>query len=54
MNDLVALVIGSAAGILGGFFGIAGGVIIVPALIFLLGMPTKAAIGTSLGPFYLR
>jgi len=50
MNDLVmALLIGSVAGILGGFFGIAGGVIIVPALVFLLGMPTKAAIGTSLG-----
>ena len=50
MNDLVmVLLIGSVAGILGGFFGIAGGVIIVPALVFLLGMPTKAAIGTSLG-----
>ncbi len=50
MNDMVVvLAIGSVAGILGGFFGIAGGVIIVPALIFLLDMPTKAAIGTSLG-----
>lgn len=45
---IVVLVIGSVAGILGGFFGIAGGVIIVPALVFLLGMPTKAAIRTSL------
>lgn len=50
MNEMVVvLAIGSVAGILGGFFGIAGGVIIVPALVFLLGMPTKEAIGTSLG-----
>lgn len=50
MNDLLlVLIIGLIAGILGGFFGVAGGVIIVPALIFLVGMPTKAAIGTSLG-----
>jgi uncharacterized membrane protein YfcA len=46
---LLVLVIGLIAGILGGFFGVAGGVIIVPALIFLIGMPTQAAIGTSLG-----
>jgi uncharacterized protein len=48
-NVIVVVVIGSVAGIFGGFSGIAGGVIIVPALIFLLGMPTKAAIDTSLG-----
>lgn len=50
MNQLMlVLIIGLIAGILGGFFGVAGGVIIVPALIFLIGMPTEAAIGTSLG-----
>lgn len=50
MNHLLlVLTIGLTAGILGGFFGVAGGVIIVPALIFLVGMPTEAAIGTSLG-----
>jgi uncharacterized membrane protein YfcA len=46
---LLILTIGVAAGVLAGFFGIAGGVVIVPALIFLAGMPTHTAIGTSLG-----
>jgi uncharacterized membrane protein YfcA len=46
---LLIVAIGLAAGILAGFFGIAGGVVIVPALIFLVGMPTRCAIGTSLG-----
>jgi uncharacterized membrane protein YfcA len=55
MNEMVVvLVIGSVAGILGGFFRIAGGVIIVPALVFLLGMPTKAAIGSRWVRFCLR
>lgn len=50
MGDLlIVFTVGSVAGVLGGFFGIAGGVIIVPALIFVLGMPTKAAVGTSFG-----
>lgn len=41
-------VIGAVAGTLAGLFGIGGGVLIVPALILLLGMPTQTAIGTSL------
>ncbi|MER3524039.1 MAG: permease [Ignavibacteria bacterium] len=40
--------IGATAGILAGMFGIGGGVLIVPALILLLGMPTQTATGTSL------
>ena len=40
--------IGLAAGVAAGMFGIGGGLIIVPALIFLLGMPEHQAIGTSL------
>ncbi len=48
-NQLLVFIIGLAGGVLGGFFGVAGGVIIVPALIFLLGMPTRIAVGTSLG-----
>lgn len=36
------------AGIASGFFGIGGGFLIVPALIFATGMPTIAAIGSSL------
>ncbi len=40
--------IGMTAGILAGMFGIGGGVLIVPALVLLLGMPQHAATGTSL------
>ncbi|SRR5579883_231243 len=39
---------GLVAGILGGMFGIGGGLIIIPIMTFLLGMSQKAAIGTSL------
>ncbi len=45
---LVLILIGLAAGVFSGFFGIGGGVIIVPALIYLLGFSQHRAIGTSL------
>jgi hypothetical protein len=45
---LVLLLIGLSAGVVSGFFGIGGGVIIVPALIYLLGFSQHRAIGTSL------
>jgi len=45
---MIVLAIGMAAGVLGGFFGVAGGVLIVPALVLLLGMPQQTAVGTSL------
>jgi uncharacterized protein len=48
-NYLVVLAIGLAAGILGGFFGVGGGVLIVPALVLLLGVEQHSAVGTSLG-----
>lgn len=38
----------SAAGLLTGFFGVGGGFVIVPALVIVLGLPMRAAIGTSL------
>ena len=44
----ILIVIGLAAGILGGVAGVGGGVIIIPALIFLLGMSQFEAQGTSL------
>lgn len=50
---LIAVGIGACAGILSGMFGIGGGVIIVPALTLLLGMPTTLAIGTSLASLLL-
>jgi len=40
--------IGLAAGVCAGMFGIGGGLIIVPALVFVLGMRELEAIGTSL------
>ena len=39
---------GFAAGILTVFLGIGGGFILVPAMIYLLGMPARVVIGTSL------
>jgi len=45
---LILLCIGVVAGILGGMFGIGGGLVIVPALVLLLKLPHFDAVGTSL------
>ena len=45
--------IGLVAGVLSGLFGIGGGVLIVPALMYVAGMPIKTATGTSLGALLL-
>jgi uncharacterized protein len=45
---LMGLGIGALAGILAGLVGIAGGVVIVPSLVFLMGFNQKLAQGTSL------
>lgn len=45
---LMLISIGLCAGILSGLFGIGGGVIIVPALVYVLGFSMHRAIGTSL------
>jgi len=45
---LILLVIGLAAGLLSGVAGVGGGVIVIPALIFALGMTQFEAQGTSL------
>jgi uncharacterized protein len=50
---LVCLAIGVAAGVLSGLFGIGGGILIVPALVFFANFPTKTALGTSLGALLL-
>jgi uncharacterized membrane protein YfcA len=42
------IVLGLAAGVLSGLFGIGGGLVIVPALVLIFGFPIKIAIGTSL------
>jgi uncharacterized protein len=49
---LMAL-IGLAAGVLSGLFGIGGGVIIVPLLVLLLGFTAQQAAGTSLAALLL-
>jgi len=45
---LLLTIIGLAAGVLSGMVGIGGGVIIVPALVFILGLTQHQAQGTSL------
>ncbi|HTX61421.1 MAG TPA: sulfite exporter TauE/SafE family protein [Methanobacterium sp.] len=46
-NLLFILIIGFTAGIMSGLVGVGGGVIIVPAMVFLLGYTMKIAGGTS-------
>ena len=45
---LILVAIGITAGILSGFVGVGGGVVIVPCLIYFLGMTQFQAQGTSL------
>ncbi|MCF8415199.1 MAG: sulfite exporter TauE/SafE family protein [Crocinitomicaceae bacterium] len=45
---LILVLIGLFAGILSGFVGVGGGVLIVPALVFFLGLSQHEAQGTSL------
>ena len=42
------IVVGITVGILAAIMGVGGGFIMVPAMIYLLGMPTKVVVGTSL------
>ncbi|MCX6150960.1 MAG: sulfite exporter TauE/SafE family protein [Ignavibacteriales bacterium] len=49
MDIAILLLIGLAAGILSGFLGVGGGIIIIPALVALLGFSQKQAQGTSIG-----
>ena len=50
---LILLAIGFGAGILSGIFGIGGGIVIVPALIYLAKFPPQQAAGTSLAALVL-
>lgn len=42
------VIVGVCVGILAAIMGVGGGFIMVPAMIYLLGMPTKVVVGTSL------
>ncbi len=48
ISALVPLTIGALVGLLAALMGVGGGFIMVPAMIYLLGMPTNVVAGTSL------
>lgn len=45
---LILIVIGILSGILAGVFGVGGAIIVIPALVFILGLSQHQAQGTSL------
>ncbi|OFX35875.1 MAG: permease [Bacteroidetes bacterium GWA2_32_17] len=45
---IVLIVIGLIAGITGGMFGLGGGLIVIPALVFFMGLTQHEAEGTNL------
>lgn len=48
ISVLPPLGVGAAVGFLAAIMGVGGGFIMVPAMIYFLGMPTKVVVGTSL------
>lgn len=48
MKALELIVVGLVAGLLSGIFGVGGGIVMVPLLIFVFKLPVEVAIGTSL------
>ena len=48
MQYLIAALIGLAGGVASGLFGVGGGIIMVPAMVFFMQMDMKLAVGTSL------
>ena len=48
ISAIPALIIGACVGVLAAIMGVGGGFIMVPAMIYILGMPTKVVVGTSL------
>ena len=48
MNFIIAASIGLVSGIASGLFGVGGGIVMVPAMMLLMGLPIKTAVGTSL------
>jgi len=48
VSALLPLAIGGLVGLLVAMMGVGGGFLMVPAMIYLLGMPTQVVIGTSL------
>ncbi len=48
ISAIPPFVIGTLVGVLAAIMGVGGGFIMVPAMIYIIGMPTKVVIGTSL------
>jgi len=48
ISALLPLAVGLVVGLLAGIMGVGGGFVMVPAMIYLIGMPTQIVIGTSL------
>lgn len=48
MIYLIPAAVGVAAGFVGGLFGVGGGVVMVPAMILILKLEPKLAVGTSM------
>jgi hypothetical protein len=48
ISALLPIMIGFVVGVLAAIMGVSGGFIMVPAMIYLLGMPTSVVVGTSL------
>jgi len=48
ISAIPPLLIGVAVGVLAAIMGVGGGFVMVPAMIYILGMPTKVVVGTSL------
>ena len=48
MNYLMAGIIGLVSGVASGLFGVGGGIVMVPAMMFFMTMDIKRAVGTSL------
>ena len=48
MSYLIAAVIGLVGGVASGLFGVGGGIVMVPAMMFFMGLPIHQAVGTSL------
>ncbi len=48
ISAIAPFTIGAVVGVLSAMMGVGGGFIMVPAMIYLLGMPTSVVIGTSL------
>ncbi len=51
VSAIPPFVIGLVVGILAAIMGVGGGFIMVPAMIYLIGMPTKVVVGTSVFQF---